>query len=88
MTGNEFKVLRVVEEFTTVTKRKVAAEMSITDEYAHYLLERLAVGGYVVKEGRETYSLLPKGVEAIVEKFTLTRDRLEVLVDRHSKDIA
>ncbi|MDA2926053.1 hypothetical protein MYX78_02275 [Acidobacteria bacterium AH-259-G07] len=62
--------------------------MSITDEYAHYMLDRLAAGGYVVKVGRETYILLPKGVEAILEKFTLTKDRLEVLVERHSKDIA
>ncbi|MDA2930073.1 hypothetical protein MYX84_09030 [Acidobacteria bacterium AH-259-O06] len=88
MTENEFKVLRVVEEFIRVTKRKVAAEMSITDEYGHYLLDRLANGGYIAKVGRETYILLPKGVEAIVEKFTLTKHRLEVLVDRHSKDIA
>ena len=87
MTENEFSVLRVAEELTKVTKRKVAAEMRITDEYAHYLLERLAKGSYVAKVGRETYTLLSKGVEAIVEKFNLTKLGLEVLVDRHSRDI-
>ena len=79
MTANEYRVLKVVERFTKVTKRKVASEMSITDEYAQYMLKRLAVGGYVAKEGRETYTLLRKGVEHIVEKLTLGKNRLEVL---------
>lgn len=88
MTENEFSVLRVVEEFIRVTKRKAAAEMGITDEYAHYMLDHLAGGGYVAKAGRETYSLLPKGVDALVERLILTSGRLEVLVGRHSHDIA
>lgn len=88
MTANEFKALRVAEEFTKVTKRKVAAEMGITDEYAHYMLDRLAMGGYLVKVGRETYILLPTGLEEIVERFTLTKDRLEYWAEHDVQNIA
>lgn len=78
MTANEIKVLNIFEERDKVSKRKVAGLLGISTDYAGYILEYLAREGYLaVVDNRGIYTLLPKGVDALLGELYFVEGKLE-----------
>ncbi|MEW6674753.1 MAG: hypothetical protein AB1348_01825 [Nitrospirota bacterium] len=86
MTPNEVKVLNVVEEMGKISKRRVASLLGISTEYAGYLLERLANGGYLAVVDRGVYTLLAKGIEALLGQLYFAKSKLEANIARLSME--
>lgn len=82
MTPNEIKVLRIVEGSDKVTKRKIAALLELSTDYASYLLERMAQGDYIGKVSRGRYSILPKGIDALLSQLYLLDSKLKADLER------
>ena len=78
MTPNEVKILNIVEERGTVTKRKMAGILGFSTDYAGYLLECLGKDGYIEKESKDVYALLPKGVDALIKRLHFEEKKCEV----------
>lgn len=62
---NEIKVLRVVRELEGPTKRAVAEEMEISEDYARYLLQVLAERGFLEKVS-SSYYITEKGIDELL----------------------
>jgi len=77
MTPNEIKILKIAEGEDKVSKREVAALLGISTDYAGYILERLANGGYLAMVDRGTYGLLPRGVDALLSQLYFAESKLE-----------
>ncbi|MFZ6016272.1 MAG: hypothetical protein ACOYU0_01400 [Nitrospirota bacterium] len=86
MTPNEVKVLNVVEEMGKISKRRVAGLLGISTEYAGYLLERLGNGGYLAVVDRGVYTLLAKGIEALLGQLYFAKSKLEANIARLSME--
>ncbi|MCK4325405.1 hypothetical protein KAW55_01465 [bacterium] len=84
MTPNEIKILDIVKERDKVSKRKVAGLLGISTDYAGYILERLANGGYLAMVDRGIYSLLPKGVDVLLSQLYFAESKLEADIARCS----
>jgi len=86
MTPNEIKVLNIVEEKDKVSNRKVAGLLGISTDYAGYILECLANGGYLAMIDRSIYVLLPKGVDALLSQLYFAEGKLEAGIARLSME--
>ena len=82
MTPNEIKILNIVEERNKVSKRRVAGLLGISTDYAGYILERLANGGYLAMVDGGIYALLPKGVDALLSRLYFAESKLETDIAR------
>jgi len=86
MTPNEIKILRIAEENDTVTKRKTAGLLGLSTDYAGYILERIAQGGYMGKVSGERYGILPKGIDALLSQLYLLDNKLKAELARFSME--
>jgi len=77
MTPNEIKILKIAEAEDKVSKREVAGLVGISTDYAGYVLERLADGGYLEMVDRGIYAILPKGVDALLGRLYFAESKLE-----------
>lgn len=84
MTPNEIKVLNIIEERDKISKRKVAGFLGISTDYAGYILERLANGGYLAMVDRGIFTLLPKGVDTLLSQLYFAESKLEMDIARLS----
>jgi len=62
---NEIKTLRIVRRLGGPTKRAVAEEMEISEDYARYLLQGLAERGFLEKVSG-SYYITEKGIEELL----------------------
>ncbi|MCK4419087.1 hypothetical protein KAV79_04710 [Candidatus Aerophobetes bacterium] len=62
---NEIKILRIVRELEGPTKKVVAEEMEISEDYAGYLLRELANRGFLEKVSG-SYYIIEKGVDELL----------------------
>jgi len=86
MTPNEIKIFKIVEAEDKVSKREVAALLGISTDYAGYVLERLANGGYLAMVGRGIYGLSPKGVDVLLSQLYFAENKLEMDIARCSME--
>ena len=62
---NEIKILRIVRELEGPTKKAVAEEMEISEDYARYLLQELAKRGFLEKVSG-SYYITEKGMDELL----------------------
>ena len=85
MTPNEIKILNIiVEGKDRVSKRKAAGLLGVSTDYAGYIMECLANGGYLAMVNRGIYALLPKGVDALLSRLYFVESKLETDIARLS----
>jgi len=86
MTPREIQVLRIIEKYDKINKRKLARLMDVSTGYSYHLLDYLADKDHLKKVGRETYQLLPKGVDALISQLQYRISKLHVLIEKFSAD--
>lgn len=62
---NEIKVLRIVRELGESTKRAVAKELRVSEDYARHLLECLEWKGFLEKSSGR-YTITEKGIDELL----------------------
>ncbi len=62
---NEIKILRIVREVEGLTKKALAEEMEISEDYAQYLLRELANHGFLEKASG-SYYITEKGTDELL----------------------
>jgi len=82
MTSNEIKILKIVEENDIVIKRKVTAILGLSTDYAGYILERMTQGDYIGKVSKGRYSILPRGIDALLSQLYLLDSKLKANLER------
>ena len=79
--SNEIRVLRVVRELECPTKKAVAEEMEISEDYARHLLQVLTECGFLDKVSG-SYYVTEKGVDELLATLYHIQDILQAKASR------